>query len=86
MQKLVWSEKEVEGGKPVDVVLEKAKSEEAVRHGCGPGPDPCKSPGGIETLRFAIRDVAVVAIPLRGSAGGSGLQDRATSTPNPVSA
>lgn len=67
MQKLVWSETEVEGGKVVDVLLAKAKVEKNVSAWLRPGAQI--KPEVLEMLQRAdsYRDTAVVAIPLAGS-------------------
>jgi len=67
MQQLVWSEKEVEGGKRIAVVLEKAQVQKNVSAWLRPGAKI--GAGVLEALERSdsYRDVAVVAIPLAAS-------------------
>ena len=69
MQKLLWSEKEVEGGRRVDVMLGKPRSQEAVSAWLRPGTQiPEKV---LEELKRndSYKDVAVVAFPLAAPPG-----------------
>jgi hypothetical protein len=68
MQQIVWTEKELEGGKRVDVVLDKPKVDKPVSAWLRPGTQiPAQV---LEELKRtdSYRDVAVLAIPLPDSA------------------
>lgn len=64
MQKLYWSDKLIDGGVPVDVVLDKPKVEKKVSAWLRPGVE--MSPAVLEAVEKldSYRDVAVMAIPV----------------------
>lgn len=66
MQQLVWSEKEVEGGRPVDLVLEKAQVPRNVSAWLRPGAKLSRKVLKALEKSDSYRDVAVVALPVAG--------------------
>ena len=68
MQQLVWSEKEVPGGQPIDMVLEKAEVKKNVSAWLRPGAEISPAVRQMLETNTSYRDVAVQAIPLTASA------------------
>jgi hypothetical protein len=64
MQQLVWSEKEVQGGQRVDVVLEQAQVKKNVSAWLRPGAEISPQVREMLERNDSYRDVAVQAIPL----------------------